>query len=89
MVDRGAARRRLKKIVQKVQEYFRKFIPANISLVDELIAERREKAAHESKSDVLENALKSLQVYFQELAPADLKMSDELISERQEEAKRE
>lgn len=39
--------RSLEDVVRGVQDYFCKLIPADVSLVDELIAERREDAKHE------------------------------------------
>lgn len=37
----------LEQSVREAQEYFLEFIPADVSLVDELIAERREEALRE------------------------------------------
>lgn len=34
-------------VLQETQEYFRQFVPPVTSVVDELIAERRDEAAHE------------------------------------------
>ena len=43
----GVRMQTMKQVVQESQAYFRQFIPAGVSLVDELIAERRAEAARE------------------------------------------
>lgn len=43
--------RKLDALLRETQDYFRGFVPAGVSLADELIADRRAEAAHESAVD--------------------------------------
>jgi AbrB family looped-hinge helix DNA binding protein len=45
--DSGVRIKTLEDAIRDAQAYFQKIIPPNVSLVDELIAERRAEAAHE------------------------------------------
>jgi AbrB family looped-hinge helix DNA binding protein len=45
--DHGLRIAGLQQTVKEVQEYFRRFVPEAISVVDELLQERREEAARE------------------------------------------
>lgn len=38
-------------VLRETQDYFRQFIPAGVSVVDELIAERRAEAAAEERAE--------------------------------------
>jgi AbrB family looped-hinge helix DNA binding protein len=45
--SKGLHLRTIEDAVREAQAYFRSVIPSNVSLIDELIAERREEAARE------------------------------------------